>query len=245
MPNFQMPIERPEEIKPRLGKLSHWKEGRSAFELTTSWMTAGGFPDRVREVLDQAPEWRDAQLLDAIFERETQLPGNGAPSQSDLVAVVRVSGVNAILAVEGKVDEPFGTRLREWLQGEPVPKSNELPVDAAQRARSKANRAKRFESLCGMLGVGGTGHDDLYYQLFHRTCAAVIEANRFQYTQALMLVHSFTPLAGGPRDAGFEAFAGFAKTIGMPVTKPGTISEPKAFTGLQLRLGWASDRASA
>src|SRR5689334_18418289 len=98
-----MPIEQPEEIKPRLGKLTHWKEGRSAYELAAAWMRVGGIPDRVREVLDQAPEWRHAELLDAIFERETNLPGQGGGSQTDLLAVIRLIDGNAILAVEGKV----------------------------------------------------------------------------------------------------------------------------------------------
>jgi hypothetical protein len=43
MPNFQIAIEKPEEIIPRLGKPElHWKKGRSAYELATAWMEAGG-----------------------------------------------------------------------------------------------------------------------------------------------------------------------------------------------------------
>ena len=39
MPNFQIAIEEPDEIIPRLGKKElHWKKGRSAYELSTSWM---------------------------------------------------------------------------------------------------------------------------------------------------------------------------------------------------------------
>jgi hypothetical protein len=77
MPNFQTSIEKPEEIISRLGRLDlHWKKGRSTFELSTAWMQAGGIPQSVRSVLDQAPEWHGAKLLDAIFERETAPPGH-------------------------------------------------------------------------------------------------------------------------------------------------------------------------
>ena len=41
MPNVQIAIEKPEEIIPRLGKPEpHWKKGRRAFELSTTWMRA-------------------------------------------------------------------------------------------------------------------------------------------------------------------------------------------------------------
>lgn len=37
MASFHMPIKRPEEIIPRLGKAGrHWKKGRSAYELVES-----------------------------------------------------------------------------------------------------------------------------------------------------------------------------------------------------------------
>jgi hypothetical protein len=118
--HFQISIKQPDEIIPRLGKQErHWKQGRSAFELSTSWMAAGGFPTVVREVLEQAPEWSGAQFLEGIFERETQLPGNGRPSQTDLLAIVALPDGNAILGVEGKVDEPFGKLVAEWLGADP------------------------------------------------------------------------------------------------------------------------------
>ena len=126
MPNFQIAIEKPEEIIPRLGKPElHWMKGRSAFELSTSWMRAGDIPQSVRSVLDQAPEWWDAKLLEAIFERETVLGGQGRPSQTDLLGIVALKGGNAILGVEGKVDEPFGELVGEWRNGEPKEKPSE------------------------------------------------------------------------------------------------------------------------
>jgi hypothetical protein len=48
MGSFHIPIEKPEEIIPRLGKQElHWKKGRSAFELSTAWMEAHGTGSRL------------------------------------------------------------------------------------------------------------------------------------------------------------------------------------------------------
>lgn len=247
MPNFQIAIEKPEEIVPRLGKPQlHWKKGRSAFELSTAWMRAEGFPPSVRAVLDHASEWRGAELLEGIFERETELPGRGRPSQTDLLAIVRHKDGNAILGVEGKVDEPFGELVSEWLKGEPKETSGEAEASTAKRERSRANRQHRLDSLCEFLEVDATGSDKLYYQLFHRTCAAIFEAKRFGYKRAVMLVHSFAEKPASPAmPACFDDFSAFARAVGMPVTCPGSISLPKVCKGIEVRLAWVSDEVSA
>jgi hypothetical protein len=104
MAKFHIPIEKPEEIIPRLGKQQHhWKKGRSAYELSASSTSAADVPPVVREALDRVDEWRGAQLLEGIFERETPVPGKGRPSQTDLLAFVRLADCNAIIGVEGKV----------------------------------------------------------------------------------------------------------------------------------------------
>jgi len=229
MPNFQIAIEKPEEIIPRLGKQElHWKKGRSAFELSTAWMQATGFPLAVRAVLDLAPEWRSAELLEGIFERETVLPGRSRPSQTDLLAIVRLKDGNAILGVEGKVDEPFGPRVNEWL------------ADAKDQ-----NRGDRLTGLCSTLNLNSKAVGGLFYQLLHRTCASIYEAKRFGYRRAVMLVHSFAERPGPPAmPACFEDFAAFAHVAGMPISSPGSISKPKVCGDVEVRLAWVSDSPS-
>jgi hypothetical protein len=223
MVNFQISIERPEEIIPRLGKQElHWKKGRSAYELATSWMAAKSFPASVKGVLSHADEWREAVLLEAIFERETELGSRGRPSQTDLLAVVSLPIGNAILGIEGKVDEPFGSKVRDWLgDGE------------------NTNRHDRLNRLCETLGVDPAVTGDLFYQLFHRTCATIYEARRFRYEQGLMLVHSFSETG-----AWFDEFAAFSNAVGMGVARPGMVSSPKLCGDVKMRLGWVSDKPS-
>lgn len=246
MGNFQVWIEKPEEIEPHLGKPEHWKKGRSAFELSTAWMNAKGIPASVRSVLDQAPEWQDARFLEGIFERKTDLPGRGRASQTDLLAIVRLADGNAILGVEGKVDEPFDKLVQEWIKEAPAGKPGETLDDKAKREkRSADNRRARLGALCMLLGVDPAGVDGLHYQLFHRTCASIYEAQRFGFKRALMLVHSFAEVPMPPgKPACFEDFSAFAHYVGMPVIRPGTASSPKHCDGVEVRLAWASDNVS-
>jgi hypothetical protein len=230
MGSFHIPIEKPEEIIPRLGKQElHWKKGRSAFELSTAWMEAHGLPPSVRAVIEQAPEWRDAKFLEGIFERETELPGKGRPSQTDLLAILALKDGNAILGVEGKVDEPFGALVDDWLAG-----------------AKDQNRQDRLAGLCSTLDVDVRAVGRLFYQLFHRTCASIYEAKRFGYTRAVILVHSFAEAPTPPKaPACFDDFTKFASVVGMPVIYPGSISPSKICEDVDVRLAWVSDKASS
>ena len=157
MARFHIPIEEPNEIIPRLAKQErHWKKGRSAFELSTAWVSANGIPSSVTNVLDQVPEWHGAELVEGIFEHETELPGKGRPSQTDLLAIVALNDGHAILGVEGKVDEPFGPLIGDWL------------ADAKD-----GNRKDRLAALCATLRTDPQAVGGLFYQLFHRTCASI------------------------------------------------------------------------
>jgi hypothetical protein len=245
MPAFHIRIECPAEIIPRLGKQErHWKKGRSAYELATAWMEANDLPPPVRNILGQASEWQAAALLECFFERETTLPGRGRPSQTDLLGIVRLEDGNGILAVEGKVDEPFGPRVADWLDGEPARQEEERSEDS--RERSRANRRDRLARLCATLHVDHSSVGDLFYQLFHRTCAAVYEARRFGCKRAVMLVHSFAERPEPPSTpAGFDGFRDFTHRVGMPISVPNSISSPKACDGIEVRLAWLSDKLSA
>jgi hypothetical protein len=241
---FHIAIEEPTEIIPRLGKQQlHWKKGRSAFELSSLWMKAGGIPPSVRSVLDQAPEWHGAKLLKGIFECETDLPGKGRPSQTDLLGMVALRrGGIGILGVEGKVDEPFGSVVDRWL----VDAGKTEGGDANAVTRSEANKRARLTALCGILHTDPDLVGGLHYQLIHRSCASLLEAKRFHCGHAMMLVHSFAiPEAPSLNPACFDDFSRFAEGIGMPVSKPGSVSKIKVIDEISFRLGWVSDAPSS
>ena len=63
---LHVPLTRPEDVIPHLAKQeAHWRPGYSAQELAVRWASAGtDFPKSVREVLNTAPEYFGAELID-------------------------------------------------------------------------------------------------------------------------------------------------------------------------------------
>jgi hypothetical protein len=212
-------IEKPEDIIPFLGKPDlHWKKEYSAYELAYSWVRADGFPPRVRAALDEVPEFRGANIVQAEFERQTDLRTRGRNSQTDLMVHVHAPAGDFVIGVEGKVDEAFGETVGVWLQ-------------------DKNTRHTRLNALCAVLALDPDNVGSLRYQLFHRTVAAIFEAQAYNYRQAVMLVHSFSPTKRWLSD-----FHAFASALGIADDLDGHISAPIQRGGVTLRLGWVSDQ---
>jgi hypothetical protein len=193
-----------------------WKRGRSAFETATSWIGARGIPGSVANILERAPEWRDAALVAGFFEHPTALDTQIAPSQTDLMVVCGLTNGLGVLAVEGKAGESFGPLVCEW--------------------KTSPGREDRYSWACKMFGLDGDACVDLRWQLFHRTASAVLEAKRFRAGHAVMLVHDFSGVQSSLPD-----FLAFAETLGLDGAGPDALSLPKTIDGVSLRLGWVCD----
>ena len=215
----------PRDIIPLLGKgEAHWKEGYSAHTLTTTWWQHTGLPPSVRSILDSCPAFAGAELVDAFFERKTDLrDGFSTASQTDLLAIVRISGALAVIAVEGKVEESFGPMI-----GHPKPPSED---------HLSTNQRSRLMTLQRLLGVTDKDVAALRYQLFHRAAAAVFEAERYACGKALLLVQSFSPSRTGHAD-----FAAFTSAIGLGAAEPGRLLGPLPIGDVQFYAGWLADR---
>ena len=154
----------------------HWRSGYSARALAHSWEESGDFPREVKQVFSGCDFsiLKDIELLVAFPEYKVPLPGGKAPSQNDLFALGRSQGKLIAITVEGKVSEPFDKTVCEWLEG--------------------ASRGKqcRLEYLCGLLEIEIDSVEKIRYQLLHRTASALLLAERFNASAALMLVHSFS-----------------------------------------------------
>ena len=219
---FAEPIKRPEDIIPHLAKQErHWKKGYSAYELAYSWVGAKGIPNPVVAVLHQAEEFLGMELIEGFFEKETDLRSRGRPSQTDLLALIGDGEGFAVLGIDGKVDEPFGPLVSEWL------------VDAS------ANKRARLSVLQETMGLADHDVSNLRYQLLHRTAAAVYEAQRYKIRRAVMLVHSFSD-----GHSWFDDFRAFADAIGTPVSGTNELSAKVGVEGISLRLGWVADEVS-
>lgn len=214
-----VPLLTPEDVIPHLGKPTHWKQGRSAKAVADSWFQANDLPPRVRAVLDQAPELKGAELVDAWLERCTDLGDRrGSASQTDLLAVLGVGIELAVMAVEAKVTESFGPLVSEWI---------------GEGGEGKEDRLQR---LCDLLGFDRAEVGDLRYQLFHRTAAAILEARRYRASKAVLMVHSFCADATGLTD-----FVKFFGRMGVRSCGRGALSEPMPVGGVTLWAGWTAD----
>jgi len=221
-PRLFVPLLEPEDVIRHLGKgVKHWKAGRSAHALANRWFTAnGGIPSIVGASFKMHPVFSGARLVDGFLERSVDLPDGARPTQTDLLALLRLKHGLAVAAVEGKVDESFGPLISEWLD--------------------KGGSKERLSMLCGMLGLK-TYASTLRYQLFHRTVSALIEAERYCAKTALLLVHSFSP-----QRACFSDFAGFLAALEMSnAAEPATLYGPRpcriADSAVDLYAVWIAD----
>jgi hypothetical protein len=212
-----VPLSNPEDVIPYLGKKKHWKEGRSAFEAAHTWFEAQDIPKSIRSVLDADPTFQNAMLEKAFFEKQTELDRYPGPSQTDILATVRIPSGVAVLGIEAKVDESFGELVKDWADG-------------------SENKKQRLTGLVKRLELDGNAVGQLRYKLLHRTVVTLIEAERHGASEAAMVVQSFCP-----RHSGFSDFQLFAAAIGAPVAQCGGISTPIIRGDVRLRLGWAED----
>lgn len=221
LPRVHLPMKRPEDVIMHLGSPNHWQPGRSAKSAADTWFYSNGLPATVSAVLTQDPRFAEAQLVDAFLERAVDLGDGKQPSQTDVMAIVRIGDELAAIAVEAKVDETFGPIVDDWLND---PKGD------------RASRMVRLEHLCTTLGISTEKAGQLRYQLLHRTASAVFEAKRYCARQAAMLVQSFSP-----KGRWFDDFAAFVTAMGLGPGQPGTITSSKDCAGVEVRLGWVAD----
>jgi hypothetical protein len=189
-----------------------WVTGYSARTLAHAWESAGGVPDEVADIL--GPAFGLFELLLTIPEHKTELPGGRRESQSDVFALIRHETGLATCTIEGKVDEPFGPLVGEWMK------------DASP------GKKQRIAYICDLLGLSEFPAA-VHYQLLHRTASALIEAERFHAGDAAMIVHSFSP-----ERRWFEAYERFCEvmTCRAEVGVPAVVTVP---SGRRLALGWA------
>ena len=218
-----VPLLRPEDVIPHLGKPSHWKQGRSAKSLADKWFFDGAFPPAIQALLNQSPCLAAAEMLDGWLERETDLrDGRSTPSQTDLLALIGIGDELAVLGIEAKVDESFGPLVSEWLK------------------EATTGKRDRLASLCDLFRLPPAAIGHLRYQLLHRTAATVLEAKRFRARKAVLIVQSFCPKATGLSDA-----TAFCKAIGLSGLERDRLIGPAHIAGVDLWVGWAADTVPA
>ncbi len=194
-----------------------WVPTRSAYELAHCWQESGELPAPIASALNASGHetLRGLSVDLCLVEKPVFLDTKIAPSMTDLMAYARnAKGDPIVIAVEGKADEPFASRVSAWVRGD----EKNPTVTAAPRR----TRLRRLEFLSKHLAKTISPDSGLRYQLLHRTVSAVLEAQLHGATAALVLVHAFGPDA--PKNiADFSAF--LSELGGGPVNK-GTVAGP-------------------
>ena len=194
--------------------IKHWVRGYSARTLAHRWEDEDGFPSEIKEILSQHAILAKAEPLLIFPEWKVSLPGGSRPSQNDVWILAKSGGELISITIEGKVEEPFDKTVGEW------------KLDASP------GKETRLKYLMDVLSLQDPVHDSIYYQLLHRTASAVIEAERFGASHAVMLVHSFSP-----KQLWFDEFSNFSSLFGL-TAEIGRLMTTKARNGLPLHLGW-------
>lgn len=196
-----------------------WRTGYSARTLAYCWQHAqesDSFPPCVAAAFDRSglAELKNLEILFAFPEHRVQLPGGDRPSQTDLFVLAGNETSRIAIAVEGKVHEPFGVIVRDWL------------------ADSSIGKNARLNFLCDQLETTPSMVQDARYQLLHRTVSAIIEAERFGAASAMLLVHAFGAELTSYSD--YERFVGLLRAL--PVRN--SVCRVPRSTGCRLLLGW-------
>ena len=121
-----------------------------------------------------------------------------------------------VIAVEAKVDEPFGPTLGE------------------KRAEASAGQHERLLYLHTVLGLPQPLPDTIRYQLLHRSASAVLTARRFHAHAAVMVVQSFSP-----ESRWFDDFAAFVTALGASGGR-GTVTIVPSAENPVLYIGWCA-----
>jgi hypothetical protein len=214
----ESPLYEPRDVIKFLGKgKEHWDEERSAFQTAHSWFTAKDLPPRIRNILEEEHVFAGAILQKAVFEAKTKLDSYGRDSQTDVLAYLKTHKGTAVIGIEAKVDESFGPLVQEW---------NDYG----------SGKLRRLVGLLNLLEFKSKPVGTLRYQLFHRTAATLIEAQKAGAPEAALIVQSFDN-----KQTGFEDFVAFADACGTPISVPGKLSKSKKLGDVTIRLGWTEN----
>jgi len=196
--------------------VKHWKTGYSAKALAYCWHEAQGFPNEVKSVLTAAGNpFSGLEPLLILPEHKVSLPGRSTASQTDIWILAKTETQLFSISVEGKLSESFGEPVNRWI------------------LEDSKGKQERLEFLLKKLGIQSDFEKTIRYQLLHRTASAVIEAERFLASHAMVIIHSFSPT-----NEWFEDFTKFVSLFGSTLPEVNSVVSAKLPNGMPLHFAW-------
>lgn len=221
MSYFFIPTKRPEDWKPLLAEPDkNWRTGYSAKAIAYCWQNADGFPSEIRKVFRGSgiPIFKNIEMLMAFPEYRVPLPGEKKDSQIDIFVLAKGNEQLISVSVEGKSDEPFGEVISEW------------------KLEESSGKVERLTYLCDQLMLNKELVDSIHYQLLQKMASVVIEAKKFNASNALMLIHAFQKTREKYTE-NFQAYCRFLKLFGKQ-GKGNAIVLLKTLNSIDLYAGW-------
>gem|GEM_PF-7127426 len=184
-----------------------------------------GFPPEIAAILSSTTDdnLREVELLLAIPEHKVYFPPmQGHASQNDVFALAKaINGDLLSIAVEAKVSESFGLTVDEWI------------ADPTQ------GKTERLNFLEDKLHIVGKPLGNIRYQLLHRLCSALLEAERFNAKYAILVIHSFSQ-----SDKWFGDFGAFLSLYGQKAVV-GQLVALDLSIATKVFAGWAKGSAKS
>lgn len=213
-----------------------WKDGRSAKEAARVWLgeDPSTLPSEIAALLSSHADFGLTRRWAA--EPEARVPFDsfrGEPPNIDILAKVEDAKGSAVLVVEAKADETFGSTLERTLSA----------AGARLKLNPRSNGVARLKNLARLvLGVvpgllSTVGH--IRYQLLTATAAAVFEARRDGVARALVLVEEFVTDQSDDRKhtANATDLRDFVELLGGSEVSSGTIQGPFHIEDVSLYVG--------
>jgi hypothetical protein len=197
-----------------------WKKGYSAYELAHSWTACEGLPSSIRGVFSNT-EFENMKILYVFPEHEVYLDNKMAPSQNDLFVLGKADRDLVVIMVEGKVEEPFGELVKDWL---------EQASDGKRKRLAFLRETLQLEDSVNL--------DSIRYQLLHRTASALLEAMNLNAKKAIMLVHSFSPAS-----AWLEDYLNLVRLFGLQ-GQTNQLTPSVRIHEVELSFAWVSEKAN-
>jgi hypothetical protein len=172
-----------------------WVQGYSALELARAWLEHEPLDD-LRRILDLMPELSCFEAEGGVPEAKSSFDPYRGPRTHDLLVIGNAAVGRTVVAVEGKVNEPFGQTLDQYRA-------------AAQRLLKRNPRTKALArlddllwSLAGWkLPVDGVKDErmKLRYQLFSAIAGTIAAGTKEHAAAAVFCVHELETPRSEPR----------------------------------------------
>jgi len=176
----------------------HWKLGRSACELATSWSRQGTIqiPREVEAMLAGHVETHGHHLDTGHIEHETALPySTKGPRCHDLLLTgSSIAGSPIVLSIEAKADEPFDAPVWKKLAAVRGRHSN-IPARLEWFTQYLFGESAFLDSETGTLKKV---YRDMPYQLMAAVAGICLEAELHSSRQAIFIVHEFQTFLTDP-----------------------------------------------